>query len=176
MGWIVLLLAGREQPQSGKSPAIKIKPYQAGFSATRGAAPSDWTQWRGPTADGRLKPNVMAPGEEIISAESDYDITTNNSGALALSGTSMATPNATGVGALVQLPVADDAGVQVYDAATGAPVGPHLDHKLDCAAVSFSPAVRALSTIAWKRPRSSSLRVNVMSRGISAVPVVESLS
>ncbi len=59
---------------------------------------------RGPTADGRLKPDIMAPGTAIVSAAGD----TNNSTTIeapqtkALSGTSMATPTIAGNAALMR--------------------------------------------------------------------------
>jgi hypothetical protein len=52
---------------------------------------------RGPTADGRRKPQLVSPGDAIVSA--DYQ---NVSGYKALSGTSMATPNMTAATALVR--------------------------------------------------------------------------
>jgi hypothetical protein len=52
---------------------------------------------RGPTADGRRKPQLVSPGEAIMSA--DYQ---NVSGYEALSGTSMATPNMTAATALIR--------------------------------------------------------------------------
>ncbi len=57
---------------------------------------------RGPTADGRLKPTIVSPGVAIDSAKGDGDPTTNNSGTTQMQGTSMATPNAAGVAALVR--------------------------------------------------------------------------
>jgi hypothetical protein len=56
----------------------------------------------GPTADGRLKPEVTVPGSGIVSANNDINITTNNCGTLSLSGTSMATPGAAGLTALIR--------------------------------------------------------------------------
>ncbi len=56
----------------------------------------------GPTADGRLKPDVTVPGSSIVSANNDLSITTNNCGTLSLSGTSMATPGAAGLTALIR--------------------------------------------------------------------------
>ncbi len=57
---------------------------------------------RGPTLDGRVKPDVVAPGTDVMSARDDFDVTTDNCGTLALSGTSMACPTAAGLAALVR--------------------------------------------------------------------------
>lgn len=62
----------------------------------------------GPTRDGRLKPDVAAPGEYLYSTRSlnapssNYEgiVTTNDNYAI-LAGTSMATPHVTGIAALV---------------------------------------------------------------------------
>lgn len=56
----------------------------------------------GPTADGRRKPEVTVPGSSIVSANNDINITTNNCNTLSLSGTSMATPGAAGLTALIR--------------------------------------------------------------------------
>lgn len=56
----------------------------------------------GPTSDGRIKPEVAIPGQSIVSADSDYNATTNNCGTRAMSGTSMASPAAAGLAALVR--------------------------------------------------------------------------
>ena len=55
----------------------------------------------GPAADGRLKPDVVAPGVNI-SASSDFSILTDNCTTAAGSGTSYSTPIAAGAGALVR--------------------------------------------------------------------------
>ncbi len=63
---------------------------------------------RGPTPDGRFKPDVVAPGSFIVSAKSDGTIVSNQCvqgldvGVLAMEGTSMATPVTSGTAALVR--------------------------------------------------------------------------
>ncbi len=57
---------------------------------------------RGPTDDGRLKPDVTFPGVQIRSAATDGDIETDNCENQALSGTSMSGPGATGMAALAR--------------------------------------------------------------------------
>jgi subtilisin family serine protease len=56
----------------------------------------------GPTPDGRIKPDVCAPGNEVRSADSDGSTTSNNCGTLLMPGTSMATPTTAGGAALVR--------------------------------------------------------------------------
>ncbi len=55
------------------------------------------TGGRGPTADGRFKPDILAPGCGIQSANTTTGCTTNSS-----TGTSMACPHATGTAALIR--------------------------------------------------------------------------
>jgi hypothetical protein len=57
---------------------------------------------RGPTADGRRKPDVAAPGDSINSASGDSSHTSNNCGTKTLSGTSMATPTTAGGATLLR--------------------------------------------------------------------------
>ncbi|WP_167707336.1 S8 family peptidase [Xanthomonas arboricola] len=52
---------------------------------------------RGPTADGRGKPDVVAPGEKILSAYYDFDPKDPASLMVEMSGTSMAAPHVSGV-------------------------------------------------------------------------------
>lgn len=62
---------------------------------------------RGPTADGRIKPDIMAPGTNILSAKSHHPKADNLSGAFNehyvwANGTSMAAPLAAGAAAVVR--------------------------------------------------------------------------
>ena len=54
---------------------------------------------RGPTADGRVKPDLVAPGERILSAAHRFAKTANSVEKLyvEMSGTSQATPHVSGV-------------------------------------------------------------------------------
>ena len=56
----------------------------------------------GPTVDGRVKPDLVAPGQNVVSAGSDGLRNTNNCDVSALSGTSMATPLVGGAALLVR--------------------------------------------------------------------------
>ncbi len=57
---------------------------------------------RGPTDDGRKKPDLMAPGSATISASGDASHVTNNCATKSLSGTSMSCPTAAGAAALLR--------------------------------------------------------------------------
>jgi subtilisin family serine protease len=52
---------------------------------------------RGPTADGRMKPDVVAPGEKIVSCNARFDLKQAETYYIAMSGTSMACPHVSGV-------------------------------------------------------------------------------
>jgi hypothetical protein len=56
----------------------------------------------GPTDDGRIKPEITVPGSSIVSAGNDQNITSNNCGTRTMSGTSMASPGAAGLTALIR--------------------------------------------------------------------------
>ena len=57
---------------------------------------------RGPTADGRIKPDIVAPGVSVISASGDASHGSNNCATKSLSGTSMAAPTAAGGATLLR--------------------------------------------------------------------------
>ncbi|WDS36774.1 S8 family peptidase [Pseudoxanthomonas sp.] len=52
---------------------------------------------KGPTADGRCKPDVVAPGEKIISAHFGYKARDRSTWMVEMSGTSMAAPHVSGL-------------------------------------------------------------------------------
>lgn len=52
---------------------------------------------RGPTADGRTKPDTVAPGERIASCNARFTLGDKSSHYVSLSGTSMATPHVSGL-------------------------------------------------------------------------------
>ncbi len=57
---------------------------------------------RGPTADGRLKPDIQAPGSSTVSAGGDTSHVSNNCGTSPKSGTSMSCPTVAGAAALLR--------------------------------------------------------------------------
>ena len=84
-------------PSTAKS-AVSVGATLRGTSANSMASFSSC----GPTDDGRIKPEVTVPGSSIISAANDGNITSNNCNTRSMSGTSMATPGAAGLTALIR--------------------------------------------------------------------------
>jgi hypothetical protein len=84
-------------PSTAKS-AVSVGATQRAASANSMASFSSC----GPTDDGRRKPEITVPGSGIISANADNDATTNNCSTKSSSGTSMATPGAAGLTALIR--------------------------------------------------------------------------
>jgi subtilisin family serine protease len=66
------------------------------YDAHRAATPISFFSSAGPTRDGRPKPEVSAPGHQVVAASAR-----SSDGAIAMSGTSMASPAVTGLAALV---------------------------------------------------------------------------
>lgn len=97
--FLVLLAAGNsgDGPGSIESPATAKNIISVG--ATDSLSPDTVVSFssRGPTADGRFKPTLIAPGMRVVSASS-----TTSCGTVTMSGTSMATPVLAGGAALVR--------------------------------------------------------------------------
>ncbi|GAA2570947.1 hypothetical protein GCM10010304_06650 [Streptomyces roseoviolaceus] len=94
---------------SGPSDTTVGSPGSAAAAAALTVAAVDrhdkiasWSS-RGPTADGRLKPDIAAPGVDIIAAKAAHGIEGNDEapGYVSMSGTSMATPHTAGAAAIL---------------------------------------------------------------------------
>ena len=100
-GIVVVAAAGNEGPGTCTigAPGAAVTAVTVGAMADSGKGGFKQASFssRGPTADGRVKPDVSAPGVGIVSAQAG-----STSGYTALSGTSMATPFTTGVVLLMQ--------------------------------------------------------------------------
>jgi subtilisin family serine protease len=103
--FLIFFAAGNE----GQAPGEVVSPATAKNSVTvgatqRGSAAGEIASFSscGPTADGRIKPDIMAPGLDIVSANNDFNIDSNNCDTRTMNGTSMAAPAAAGLAALVR--------------------------------------------------------------------------
>lgn len=84
-------------PSTAKS-AVSVGATQRAASAGNMASFSSC----GPTDDGRIKPEITVPGSSIVSADNDINVGSNNCSTRSMSGTSMATPGAAGLTALIR--------------------------------------------------------------------------
>ena len=108
-GMTVLFAAGNERNDGISPPGTAKNVITIGGHVNRyGGAPNDMYWWSsiGPTDDGRIKPDLTAPGDYVRSCRaqeaSDAEGTWNNTWYLEYSGTSMSTPAAAGSAALVR--------------------------------------------------------------------------
>jgi hypothetical protein len=103
--FLVFFAAGNSGPGSGSvgSPSTNKNGVSVG-ATLRGTSANSMASFSscGPTADGRIKPDVTIPGSNIVSANNDGSVTTNNCGTKSSSGTSMASPGAAGLTALIR--------------------------------------------------------------------------
>jgi serine protease AprX len=99
-GMVVLVAAGNSGPGAYtiSSPAAAEKAITVGNMVDMGKG--GFALWfsssHGPTADGRVKPDLCAPGYQILAAKANSD------GYTRMTGTSMATPFAAGVAGLMR--------------------------------------------------------------------------
>ncbi|MFE4752346.1 S8 family serine peptidase [Streptomyces mirabilis] len=103
------------------APGTIGAPGAASDALTVGAVDSDDSlaefSSQGPRVDGALKPEITAPGVDILAANSQFD--GNGGGAYqTMSGTSMATPHVTGAAALMAAAHPDLTGSQLKDLLT----------------------------------------------------------
>ena len=102
-GVVVCVAAGNDGPRSGTigSPGCAREVITVGASTEGGSIVSFSS--RGPTLDGRIKPDIVLPGERIISCRAANTSLGAPVDALytAVSGTSMAAPHAAGAVALL---------------------------------------------------------------------------
>ena len=108
--FLIFFAAGNSGPGTGSvgSPSTAKSAVSVG-ATLRGTSANSMASFSscGPTDDARFKPEITVPGSGIISANNDGSITTNNCGTISMSGTSMATPGAAGLAALVRQYFAD---------------------------------------------------------------------
>ena len=108
-GMTVLFAAGNERNDGISSPGTAKNVITVGGHVNRySGAPDDMYYWssRGPTDDGRIKPDLVGPGDYVRSCKSQEASSASGSWSnnwyLEYSGTSMATPATAGAAVLVR--------------------------------------------------------------------------
>ncbi|MCH9647445.1 MAG: S8 family serine peptidase [Deltaproteobacteria bacterium] len=102
--FLVLFAAGNDGTSASVGSPTTAKNLVSVGATQRGTGADSMASFSscGPTDDGRIKPDVTAPGVSIVSADNDISATSDNCGTRSLSGTSMASPAVAGLGALVR--------------------------------------------------------------------------
>ena len=104
--FLVFVAAGNSGPGPGTvgSPATGKNVVAVGAAVHGDQEPPCVAAFssRGPTLDGRLKPDLVVPGQAVESAANDGTVSSGNCGLRPSSGTSMAAPTAAGLAALVR--------------------------------------------------------------------------
>ncbi|MFC9848480.1 S8 family peptidase [Streptomyces sp. NPDC060223] len=119
-GTLFVIAAGNDGPDEGTigSPGSAAAALTVG-AVDREDATADFSS-RGPTADGSLKPDITAPGVDIVAAHAaqgtDGDPAAD--GYVSMSGTSMATPHVSGAAAILAQEHPDWTGEQIKAALT----------------------------------------------------------
>ncbi len=102
---VVVAAAGNDGRRDAVlSPSVGKNVLAVGAARHGDAEPGCVVSWssRGWTDDGRIKPDVVAPGSQVLSAANDGTIATANCQVAPSSGTSMACPAVAGLAALVR--------------------------------------------------------------------------
>jgi hypothetical protein len=102
---LIFFAAGNSGPRAGSvgSPSTAKSAVSVGATLRADAADAmAGFSSCGPTADGRIKPEVTVPGVDIVSAGNDGHADSDNCGTLVSSGTSMSSPGAAGLTALIR--------------------------------------------------------------------------
>lgn len=103
--FLLFFAAGNSGPGAGSVSSPSTAKSVVSVGATdRGASAGTVASFSscGLTADGRRKPEVTIPGSSILSADADGNVGTANCSLRSMSGTSMASPAAAGLAALVR--------------------------------------------------------------------------
>jgi hypothetical protein len=103
--FLIFFAAGNQGQGPGEvgSPSTAKNGVSVGATQRAGAAGEiAFFSSCGPTADGRIKPDIMVPGLDILSANNDGNVSSNNCDTRTMNGTSMAAPGAVGLTALVR--------------------------------------------------------------------------